>query len=90
MESIRIFVPVDKMKQKYFQITTKQVRRSPVHFQQQLKLIDRLAAKHHCLYHPHVVLKQKYCSKKPSPKRSPKNTEKIIRPNRKQVAARPS
>jgi len=27
-ESIRILVPVDKMKQKWFQITTKQVRRS--------------------------------------------------------------
>jgi len=27
-ESIRILVPVDRMKQKYFQITTKRVRRS--------------------------------------------------------------
>jgi len=28
-ESIRILVPVDRMKQKCFQITTKRVRRSP-------------------------------------------------------------
>jgi len=52
--------------------------------------IETLIGSHLSICRGRQMAVRESCSEKPPPKRSPKNTEKIIRPNRKRVAVRPS